>query len=57
MLLTSKKRVTFYHTSFVVLIPTAYEYYEAGLKDILWWNRNDINNFKNNFKKIEIKKY
>jgi len=43
---TSKKKVTFHHTAFVVLIPTVDEYHNAGLSNLMWWNDCDFHSFK-----------
>jgi len=43
---TSKKKVSFHHTAFVVLIPTVDEYHNAGLSNLLWWNDCDFHSFK-----------
>lgn len=43
---SNKKRVSFHHTAFVVLIPTVHEYHKAGLGDKLWWNDLDFHSFK-----------
>jgi hypothetical protein len=41
-----KKSVSFYHTAFVVLIPTVKEYHDAGLANLLWWNDDEFHGFK-----------
>lgn len=41
-----KKSVSFLKTAFVILIPTAQEYIDAGLEDRLWWNDCDFQHFK-----------
>jgi len=43
---TCKKKVSFHHTAFVVLIPTVDEYHNAGLSNLLWWNDCDFHSFK-----------
>lgn len=40
------RNVSFHPTAFVVLIPTADEYHQAGLGNSLWWEDEDFRMFK-----------
>ena len=41
------KFVKFYPIAKVVLIPSRKEYFEANLNNFIWYNREEIYNFKN----------
>jgi hypothetical protein len=42
----TRKSVSFYHTAYVILIPSVKEYVEAKLIEKLWWKNEDFHDFK-----------
>ncbi len=44
-----KKKVEFKPMAYVILIPQAAEFHNAGLAPLLWWSELDYQKFKNNF--------